>query len=102
MIFRRCLTWILFLTALAGGLIFAAERADEPPTRVIEIAAKRFEFSPSTITLKRGETVTLRLHSEDVTHGLFQRALKLSATLEPGKTTDVTLTPQAAGKFLTI
>jgi cytochrome c oxidase subunit 2 len=102
MIFRRCLAWALFLGALAGGLIFAAERDDEPPTRVVEITAKRFEFSPATIALKRGETVTLRLHSEDVTHGLFQRALRLSATLEPGKTTDVTLTPQVAGKFLTI
>ena len=60
------------------------------------------QFSPATITLKKGETVTLRLRSEDVTHGFFQRALKLSAAIEPGQIVDVTLTPQTAGRFLTI
>jgi len=38
---------------------------------VVEITAKRFAFSPDKITLKKGQTVKLRLHSEDVTHGFF-------------------------------
>jgi len=99
---RQCLFSLLFIGASAGSLVFAGARTDEPPPRVIEITAKRFEFSPATITLKKGETVTLRLRSEDVTHGFFQRALKLSAAIESGQTVDVTLTPQAAGRFLTI
>ncbi len=40
-------------------------RADDP--KVIEIVAKRFQFTPSEVTLKRGEPVILRLRSEDVT-----------------------------------
>ncbi len=74
--------------------------AEEP--RVVDITAKRFAFTPNTVTLKRGETVKLRLHSEDVTHGFFSRQLKIDETIEPGKTVEVTLTPQTSGTFTTI
>ena len=70
--------------------------------RVVEIAAKRFAFVPNSITLKKGETATLRLHSEDVTHGFFMRALKIDEVIEPGQTKDVTITPQTSGSFTTI
>ncbi len=71
-------------------------------TPVIEISAKRFGFTPDRITLKKGETVKLRLTSEDVTHGFFLRALKLDETIEPGKPAEVTVTPQVAGTYTTI
>jgi len=70
--------------------------------RVIEITAKRFAFNPNQITIKKGETVKIRLTSEDVTHGFFMRALKIDEEVEPGKPTEITLTPQAAGTFTTI
>jgi cytochrome c oxidase subunit 2 len=74
--------------------------ADSP--RVIEITAKRFEFTPNKITLKKGETVTLRLNSADVTHGFFLRPLKIDAVIAPDTPTDVTVTPETAGTFTTI
>jgi cytochrome c oxidase subunit II len=70
--------------------------------RVVEIRAKRFGFAPDQVTLKKGEMVTLRLHSEDVTHGFFMRKLKIDTEVEPGHTTDVTITPDTAGSFTTI
>ena len=76
-------------------------RAQGTP-RVVEITAKRFEFSPKEITLKQGETVTLRLTTEDVTHGFFMKALGIDAVVEPGKPTEVTITPQTTGSFTTI
>ena len=54
-------------------------RAQEP--KVIEITAKRFAFSPNEITLKKGETVKLRIVSEDVTHGLYLKPLKIDADI---------------------
>ena len=78
----------------------AAEGAEE--SRAIVITAKRFEFVPSTITLKKGETVKLVVTSEDVTHGLFIRPLKIDTDLVPGKTEELTVTPQAAGTFTAI
>lgn len=90
---------VVAVTLLSAG---SARRVSAQEPRVIEITAKRYEFTPNTITLKKGETVKLRLHSEDVTHGFFSRQLKIDETIEPGKTADVTLTPQSAGTFKTI
>jgi len=75
-------------------------QADDVP--VVEITAKRFAFTPDKITLKKGRTVKLRLHSEDVTHGFFLRPLKLDEEIPTGQTTEVTVTPQVAGTFTTI
>ena len=85
------------LVALTGS---SGVHADNLP--VIEITAKRFAFSPDKITLKKGQTVKLRLHSEDVTHGFFLRPLKLDEEIPAGESIDVTVTPQEAGTFTTI
>ena len=75
-------------------------RASEP--RVIEIHAKRFGFSPDQVTLKKGETVKIRLISDDVTHGFFLRPLKIDEEVDPGQATEITLTPDKTGTFTTI
>jgi cytochrome c oxidase subunit II len=96
--------WVaLFLLVMVMGArlarleTFAAEKP-----RVIPVTAKRFEFSPNLITLKKGESVTLRFTSEDVTHGLYQKALKIDDLIEPGKMTDVTIKTDTPGSFTTI
>ena len=88
---------------ISGFLLFAGSsrlRADDAP--VIDITAKRFAFSPDKITLKKGQTVKLRLHSEDVTHGFFLRPLKLDEEIPAGQTIEVNVTPQTSGTFTTI
>ena len=89
------------LVALAS-LVLAGRgvRAAEP--RVIAVTAKRFEFSPREITLKVGETVKLQLTTEDVTHGFFAKPLGIDEVIVPGKTTEVVVTPKAAGRYTTI
>jgi cytochrome c oxidase subunit 2 len=71
-------------------------------TRVIQIVAHKFTFEPNQITLKKGAQVTLRLTSQDVKHGFYIRGLKVDEEIEPGKPTEVTLTPDKAGSFPTI
>lgn len=71
-----------------------------PP--VISISAKRYTFTPNHITLKKGETVTLRLTSEDRIHGFYLKPLNIDEIIEPGKTTDVTVTPTETGTFTII
>jgi len=90
----------LALLMFLGGSSGKAHAA--PDVRVIDIVARRFSFAPNQITLKKGETVKLRLTSEDVAHGFFCRPLKLDETLWPGQVEKVTLTPQIAGTFTTI
>ncbi len=88
----------LVAVALLGRAPVA--RPQEP--RVITIAAKRFAFSPSEVRLKKGEPVTIRISSADVTHGMYMKALGIDAEIEPGKTTEVTFTPGVTGRFTAI
>ena len=83
--------------SLSGG---RARAQGEP--KVIPIVAKRFEFLPHELKLKKGETVTIHLTSEDVQHGFFNRKLKIDADIPAGQSADVTITPQQEGKFLII
>lgn len=82
-------------SAPAGGV-----PADQ--TKVIQIVAHKFAFEPNQITLKKGTPVTLQLTSRDVQHGFYIRGLKLDEEIHPGKTTEVTFTPDKAGTFPTI
>ena len=86
--------------ALLASASFA--RHDDPSTKVIELKAKRFQFTPGELTLKKGEPVILRLSTEDVTHGLYLKQLSINAVIEPGKVSDVAITPQQAGNFVAI
>ena len=90
------------LLILAVALAASARARDDEEPRVVEIVAKRFEFTPSTVTLKKGEAVRLRVRSEDVTHGLFLRALKIDTDIVPGQTRELTVTPETAGTFTAI
>jgi cytochrome c oxidase subunit 2 len=90
----------LLAACLLGLALGAPARAAEP--QVVEIVAHRFQFAPSTLTLKKDEPVILRLRSEDVVHGFFQRQLGIDTTIAPGKVTDVPLTPAAAGRYSVI
>lgn len=74
--------------------------AEQP--QVIEIKAKKFEFSPSQITLKKGAPVVLRLSSEDRSHGFLVKALGVDADINPGQVTDVAVTPDATGEYVVI
>lgn len=70
--------------------------------KVIEISAKKFDFTPSEITLKKGEPVILRLTSSDRVHGFMSKPFKIDTDIPPDKTTDVAFTPDTAGDFTII
>lgn len=94
-----CATVASIVTA-AGAITTHAD--NQPPARVIEISARRYEFSPDQIVLKRGEPVKLVLTSQDRTHGFFMKALKIDTDIKPGQTTEVDLTPETPGTYTTI
>jgi cytochrome c oxidase subunit 2 len=85
---------------VGGGPEGRVRAAAEP--RVVAITAKRFDFTPSEVTLKVGETVELRLTTDDVSHGFFVKPLGIDELIVPGKTTEIVLTPRAAGRYTTI
>lgn len=67
--------------------------------RVIEIRARKFEFSPRTIILKNHEPVILRLISEDRIHGFLSRPLKIDTDISPSQATDVAVLPDTVGEY---
>ena len=94
--------FLLALPLLAAGF-FSPLGAQLPETpRVIAITAKRFEYSPKEVRLKKGETVTLTLKSQDVTHGMMCRKLKIDTDIPPDQETRVTVTPRETGTFTAI
>lgn len=73
-------------------------RAQEAPRR-IDITAKRFAYTPSEITLKKGQPVILVIKSLDVAHGLRFRDLNLNAKIKKGGSAELKFTPDKIGDF---
>ncbi len=62
--------------------------------------AKRFTYTPSEITLKKGQPVILVLHSADVAHGLKFAELNLKTDIDKGATSELPFTPDKVGDFV--
>jgi cytochrome c oxidase subunit 2 len=91
-VFVGCLA-ICFL-ALSG---FAP--APDAPRR-IEVSVKKFAYTPSELTLKKGEPVVLVLTTEDVSHGLKFKELGLDSKFSKGKPGELAFTPDKTGDFV--
>jgi len=77
--------------------LFAVAQSGTP--RVVEISAKKFEYAPNVVTLKKGQPVTLRVTALDRPHGLLVPAFHLDLDATPGTPAEATFTPAEAGKF---
>ncbi len=89
----------VFVLLIIGLIQLTPKAQAQEATQTIEIHAHRFSFEPSEITLKRGETVKLRLTSEDVTHRLLVPDLGINQEIKKGKPVEVTVKPDAIGDF---
>ena len=70
------------------------------PVQHIDVTASRFSFEPHEITVKKGDPVTITMHSTDVTHGLVIEELGVRTTeVKKGQSEDLTLTPGEVGNF---
>ena len=72
--------------------------ADEKET-VIQITAKKFEYSPKDIRVKKDIPVVLEFISMDRLHGFNCPGLGIRSDIVPGKTTPLRFTPNKAGSF---
>ncbi len=62
---------IVSLTFAADSIVVAAIAAAQTSApRVIEVSAKKYEFTPAEIHVKKGQRVELKVHSVDETHGI--------------------------------
>jgi len=75
-------------------------RAQAPARpKVIKIVAKRFEYTPSHVTLKKGEPVMLELTTRDVVMGFNLPDFGLRADMVPDQVTRLPFVPDKTGTF---
>lgn len=102
---RRASVAVLLTSIVAFGMAadwnrLATASAPAGGEQVIHVTAKRFEYSPSEITLKRGVPVVIEITSLDRDHGFKVPELGLRADIKSGQTTRVRLVPERAGRFV--
>jgi cytochrome c oxidase subunit 2 len=87
------------LDATTRPAVAQSPTAPASDAHVVRISAKRFEYSPSSITLKKGEPVVLELVSLDRVHGFNAPDFGLRADVKPDAVTRLTFTPDKVGTF---
>ena len=89
------------MTSLLFYMLLALAPMQAPPAtpRVVEISAKRFEFTPAEVHLRAGEPVTIRLVGTDRAHGLLIKPLGVDLDASPEKPDQITITPTTPGSY---
>ncbi len=83
-----------FILIAVSGHLMAAENE-----QVIKITAKRFEYTPKEISVKKGIPVVLEFTSLDRLHGFTCPGLKIRTDIPPGKATALRFVPDKVGAF---
>ena len=65
----------------------------------LTVTAKQFEFSPHTISVHKGDKVTLTLKSEDVAHGFAINEYKINRRIIPEQPSTVSFVADSEGRF---
>ncbi len=89
-----CSVMATFIAVVFGGQLIAAENE-----QVIQIAAKRFEYTPKEISVKKGVPVVLEFTSQDRLHGFSCPGLNIRTDIPPGKVSTLRFVPDKAGTF---
>jgi len=69
------------------------------PAHEIQLTAKKYEFSPDPIRVKKGEHVRLIITATDRDHGIKLEAFNIEQKLKKGVPTTVEFTADKAGRF---
>ena len=90
---------IALVAYAAAGLAAGTVVIGSGAPKVIKLTAKKFEYSPSEITVKKGEPVVIEVSSEDVKHGFTLPDFGVRTDIKPGSVNRISFTPDKAGHF---
>ena len=96
---RKVLSLAAAAAALAGSSVCTYVMA-QPRERVIRIQAKRFDYTPGELTLKKGEPVVFELTTADVLMGFNLPDFNVRADVVPDKVTRLRFVPDKTGTFI--
>ena len=83
----------------AGWRRFATAAVPAGAEQVVHMTAKKFEYTPNQITLKKGVPVVLEITALDRDHGFKVPELGVRADLKSGRVTRVRIVPDRTGTF---
>jgi cytochrome c oxidase subunit 2 len=81
------------------GAVLGAALAQKAEPEVLRIQARKFNFQPAQLTLKRGTPVVLEFVTLDITMGFSAPGLGLNAAIPPGAPVRLAFTPAQTGQF---
>jgi cytochrome c oxidase subunit 2 len=95
------MTALVVLAAGMGGgwRRFATAAVSAGAEQVVHMTAKKFEYTPNQITLKKGAPVVLEITALDRDHGFKVPELGIRADLKSGQVTRVRFVPDRTGTF---
>ncbi len=98
---KTSLTALALASVAAAGALAQEPAATTPAgeTHEIQMTAKKYEFNPNPITVKKGEHVKLVITALDRDHGFKLDTFKINQKLKKGKATTVEFTADQAGTF---
>ena len=90
---------VVILVFVLGAFLTEVGAAAEESEQAIKVTVKRYEYNPSTITVKKGIPVVLEFASLDRLHGFNCPALGIRTDIVPGKINTLRFVPQKTGTF---
>jgi cytochrome c oxidase subunit 2 len=97
---RKRVLQLLGATLFAASLVAVRARSGVAATeQVIHLTAKKFEYGPNEITVKKGQPVVIEIVSLDRKHGFTIPELNVRTDVKPGAQNVVRFTPEKAGTF---
>ena len=85
--------------ALLAGSAYLAERPLAGDDSEIRVTARKYEFSPNEITVKRGDHIRLVITALDRSHGFKLEAFHVDQKLSKGEPVTVEFTADQTGTF---
>lgn len=95
----KALISVMGVFAIALTFFASPHSSAQGSPQRIEIVAKRFDFTPSDVTLKKGVPVVLVLTSKDADHGLKVPGLNVLIKGKKGESKEFAFTPNQTGTF---
>ena len=97
----RMRNFLVVIVPMAFLTIFALAQGPVASTEVheIQMTAKKYEFNPNVITVKKGERVKLIITALDRDHGFKLEAFGIDQKLKKGDATTIEFTADKTGTF---
>lgn len=81
--FTRSILCLMFSFSVAGSLHARPAEEGRRADRQVAIVAERFNYVPSRVKVRRGQTIEFVLSSEDTYHGFYIRDLGVDVRIPP-------------------